>query len=123
MEFRTISQVPGHHFILMTPQTIPTSTSISSNSNSNSPSPSTKTSRTNLSVTPRLTVECLLNLLNDRTDFVPYTVDYSNFEASSLDLLRLVFPEWFRNNVSNNNWKNHLKLVQCTDGITNKRKV
>lgn len=101
----------------MTPQSVSFSTSTST---SLSNSPTTKTSRTNLSLMPRLTVECLLNILNDRTDFVPYTIDYSNFEASSLELLKLVFPEWLAN--SKTNWKNHLKLAQCTDGITNKRK-
>lgn len=68
------------------------------------------------SSTPRLTVEGLLNLLNDKVDFVPFTVDHDNFEESSLQLLQLVFPDWFVEG------SKHLKLAQCTDGITNKRK-
>ena len=66
--------------------------------------------------TPRLTVESLLNLLKDKVKFVQFSVNHDDFEHSSLKLLKLVFPEWFLSGNSK-----HLKLAQCTDGITNKR--
>lgn len=69
------------------------------------------------SSTPRLTFESLLNLLNDKADYVAFSVDHENFEQSSRDLLKIVFPEWFICG------SKHLKLTQCTEGITNKRKT
>ena len=83
---------------------------------SHSPAPNLNGNLSSTSSTPRLTVESLLNLLNDKAKFVPFSVDHENFEQSSLQLLKLVFPDWFTSN------SKHLKLVQCTDGITNKRK-
>ena len=69
------------------------------------------------SSTPRLTVETILTLLNDKARFVSFSVDHDNFEKSSLELLEIVFPEWFISGTK------HLKLAQCTEGITNKRKI
>jgi hypothetical protein len=68
------------------------------------------------STSPRLTVEALLNLINDKAQFVQFTLDHDRLEESSLALLQIVFPDWFSTSP-----KNHLKLVQCTNGITNKR--
>ena len=68
------------------------------------------------SSTPRLTIESLLSLLNDKAEYVKFSVDHENFEQSSLELLKIVFPEWFLTG------SKHLKLAQCTEGITNKRK-
>ena len=65
--------------------------------------------------TPRLKFGELVDLLNEKTSFVSFTVDHDDFEQSTLKLLRLVFPEWFITEDSK-----HLKLAQCTDGITNK---
>lgn len=68
--------------------------------------------------TPRLTVQELLVLLNEKAGFVSFNLDHDNFEKSTLELLKLVFPEWFMGDESK-----HLKLAQCTDGITNKRNL
>lgn len=87
----------------------------SPNPRSHSPLPQTN-SPTSTSSTPRHTVESLLNLLNDKAEFVAFTADHENFDQSCLDLLKRVFPLWFTSG------SKHLKLAQCTDGITNKRK-
>lgn len=81
--------------------------------------PSRSVSPSSISSSPRLTVERLLNLLNETTEFVPFTVDHDSFEQSSLELLKLVFPDWFLSPDA----EKQLKLAQCTDGITNKRKL
>lgn len=84
---------------------------------SHSPAPlQDSQSGSSCSLTPRLSVESVLNLLNDTTEYVAFSVDHENFEQSSLDLLQIVFPEWFVSGLK------HLKLTQCTEGITNKRK-
>lgn len=84
---------------------------------SHSPIYTTNGSSSSNTSTPRLTVEAILNLLNDKTRFVPFKVDHDNFEKSCLELLQTVFPEWFIPGAK------HLKLAQCTEGITNKRKL
>lgn len=84
---------------------------------SHSPAPlQNGTTNPSNSTTPRLTVEYLLNLINDKAEYIAFSVDHENFEQSSLDLLKIVFPEWFVTG------SKHLKLTQCTEGITNKRK-
>ena len=79
-------------------------------------SPSTLNIAPSNNSTPRLTVTELLDVLNEKAGFVEFTVDHDNFEHSTLQLLKLVFPQWFPTSDSK-----HLKLAQCTDGITNKR--
>lgn len=70
--------------------------------------------------TPRLTVSEILETLSSRVPYVNYSVDHFNFMDSCLELLRLVFPEWFGSN-ANGDPTHNIQLVQCTEGITNKR--
>lgn len=69
--------------------------------------------------TPRLTVTELTDLLDRKAGSVAFTVDHDDFEQSTLQLLKLAFPSWF---TSSHDPVKHLKLSQCTEGITNKRK-
>lgn len=99
------------HFRHHSPPTTPKTTETPSNDNAAVNSPLQNSS------TPRLKLDDLVDLLNQKAAFVSFTVDHDDFENSTLQLLKLVFPEWF----SNGNDHKHLKLAQCTDGITNKR--
>lgn len=64
--------------------------------------------------TPRLSVNELLDNLNSKVPYLKFTIDHSkDFKAYCLELLRHVFPDWNQDLI---------KLVQCTEGITNKRK-
>lgn len=71
--------------------------------------------------TPRLTVNEILTTLDSKVPYVNYTIDHSNFKDSCLELIHFVFPEWFRSPTIKEP-ANIIKLVQCTEGITNKRK-
>jgi hypothetical protein len=78
------------------------------------------TSHSNRS-TPRLTINEILTTLDSKIPHLNYTIDHLNFKDSCLELIHLVFPQWF-GSPANTEPANIIKLVQCTEGITNKRK-
>ncbi len=78
------------------------------------------TSHSNRS-TPRLTVNEILTELDSKVPYINYTIDHDNFKDSCVELVHLVFPEWFVSKPLNQ-LSSTIKLVQCTEGITNKRK-
>ena len=83
------------------------------------PSPTNSNCESSGCSSARLTVDSLLNLLKEKTEFFPFLIDHDNFEQSSLELLKLVFPNWF----PSSDPLKHLKLTLCTEGITNKRNL
>jgi hypothetical protein len=72
---------------------------------------------------PQLSVEEMSKLLEERVPFFHVAIDHDAFEASCIDLLRIAMPKWFLHNTPSLPDDSPIKLVQCKDGITNKRTI
>ena len=70
--------------------------------------------------TPPLGTEDMQRLLEERVPAYQYALDHERFEETCLGLLRLARPAWF---ADTHGAPPPIKLVQCKDGITNKRKM